>query len=141
MNILTIAILAAAQFCISAQAADLCSSQRRNWEMDKNSEALTAKLAECEKDQATFNKVRAAKQAMEEAKEAQERAKVEARQRLPGVKIGMTRKQVLEATNWGEPASINETVTSIGTREQWVYDVGQYLYFTNGRVTAVQRSK
>ena len=134
MRMSAIAISAAAQFCCAAQAMDLCSLERYRWEMDKNSEALTAALAVCEKEQAASEKKRA-------ALEAEERAKREARQRLPGVKIGMTKKQVIDASNWGQPISINETVTGGGTREQWVYGDGQYLYFTNGRVTAVQRSK
>jgi hypothetical protein len=113
---------------------DHCSLERYRWEMDKNSEALTAALAVCEKEQAASEKERT-------ALEAEERAKREARQRLPGVKIGMTKKQVVDASNWGQPISINETVTGGGTREQWVYGDGHYLYFTNGRVTAVQRSK
>ena len=140
MRIIAIAILAATQFCMSSQAADSCYVQRRNWEMDKNSEGLTVTLADCEKNPAAFNKKSGAMEALERLLEAQQRLS-EARQRLPGVKIGMTKKQVLEGTSWGEPASINETITSIGTREQWVYGVGQYLYFTNGRLTSVQRSK
>ncbi len=134
MKMSAIAISAAAQFCCAAQAMDHCSLQRYRWEMDKNSEALNAALAACEKEQAASEKEQV-------ASEAEERAKRDARQRLPGVKIGMPKKRVIEASNWGEPKSINETVTGSGTREQWVYGDGQYLYFTNGRVTAIQRSK
>lgn len=134
MKIFAVSLFAAAQFCGSAQAADGCKLQRYKWEMDKNSEALTQELAACEKKQAVLDEERA-------VAESKERAKQEARQRLPGVKIGMTKKQVIEASNWGEPISINETVTGSSAREQWVYGVGQYLYFTNGRVTAVQRTK
>jgi len=56
----------------------------------------------------------------------------------PGVKIGMTQKDVLENTSWGKPLSINRTTTAIGTREQWVYVGNNYLYFTNGILTAIQ---
>jgi hypothetical protein len=54
-----------------------------------------------------------------------------------GVRIGMTKKQVL-ASNWGEPEDINTTSTRNGTFEQWVYEDGNYLYFTNGRLTGIQ---
>jgi hypothetical protein len=53
-----------------------------------------------------------------------------------GVRIGMSKKQVLNSS-WGEPSDINRTITKAGTREQWVYD-GSYLYFDNGVLTAIQ---
>lgn len=40
-------------------------------------------------------------------------------------------------TMWGRPETINRTVTRNGTREQWVFGVGRYVYLENGRVTAV----
>jgi hypothetical protein len=56
------------------------------------------------------------------------------------VVIGMTSEQVLAA--WGRPQKINETVTGTHRSEQWVYsDGGAYLYFTNGTLTTVQRSR
>lgn len=56
----------------------------------------------------------------------------------PDAKIGMTKNQVRNHTNWGEPNSINTTVTAYGTIEQWVYDDFQYLYFKNGKLTTIQ---
>jgi hypothetical protein len=56
----------------------------------------------------------------------------------PGARIGMTAKQVIQKTNWGWPDSVNRTIIRHGTREQWVYGDGQYLYFENGRLTAIQ---
>lgn len=38
------------------------------------------------------------------------------------------------------PQQINKTESAYGTREQWVYYGGLYVYFTNGRISAVQRS-
>lgn len=64
--------------------------------------------------------------------EASERA----RKKREGVSIGMSAEDVL-ASSWGRPEKVNRTTTAMGTREQWVYDSG-YLYFTNGRLTAVQ---
>lgn len=51
------------------------------------------------------------------------------------VSIGMTKEMC--KTAWGEPKKINETITSKSTTEQWVYD-DNYLYFTNGVLTAIQ---
>lgn len=55
--------------------------------------------------------------------------------RLPYPKIGMSAKT---ATNWGKPKHVNRTTTAKGNVEQWVYGDGNYLYFTNGRLTAIQ---
>jgi hypothetical protein len=61
-----------------------------------------------------------------------------AKNRKGGVRIGMTAKHVREKTDWGEPKSINATITSSGRREQWVYGDGDYLYFRNGILDAIQ---
>ena len=71
-------------------------------------------------------------------REEKSQAIKEARAKLPGAKIGMTKKQVIEKTSWGEPDKINRTVTKAGEEEQWVYGDGNYLYFTNGKLTAMQ---
>lgn len=57
----------------------------------------------------------------------------------PAAAIGMTKKQVLNNTNWGEPNSINTTTNKYGTHEQWVYGDYQYLYFDNGKLTTIQQ--
>ncbi|WDZ50173.1 hypothetical protein LF296_12670 [Acinetobacter vivianii] len=45
------------------------------------------------------------------------------------------------STKWGEPTTKNVTTTANGTKEQWVYRQGnskaKYLYFTNGKLTAI----
>lgn len=51
------------------------------------------------------------------------------------VKIGMTKEMC--QLSWGKPKSINETITSGKTREQWVYS-DNYLYFDNGILTVIQ---
>lgn len=53
------------------------------------------------------------------------------------VRIGMTRDQVL-MSRWGGPININTTTTSYGISEQWVYKNSAYLYFKNGKLTAIQ---
>lgn len=57
----------------------------------------------------------------------------------PAAAIGMTKEQVRNKTNWGEPNSINTTTNKYGTHEQWVYRDYQYLYFDNGKLTTIQQ--
>jgi hypothetical protein len=54
-----------------------------------------------------------------------------------GVRIGMTGKEVI-ASRWGRPNSVNRTTFASGIQEQWVYSNGNYLYFENGKLTAIQ---
>lgn len=54
-----------------------------------------------------------------------------------GVRIGMSVKQVLNSS-WGRPEDVNRTTTAAGVSEQWVYGSNSYLYFTNGKLTAIQ---
>jgi hypothetical protein len=54
-----------------------------------------------------------------------------------GVRIGMTKDQVVRSA-WGRPASINKTTTHNIVREQWIYGGNLYLYFQNGRLSAIQ---
>jgi len=51
--------------------------------------------------------------------------------------IGMNKAQV-EDSSWGKPKDINTTTTAYGTREQWVYENFNYLYFENGILVAIQ---
>lgn len=51
------------------------------------------------------------------------------------VKIGMTKAMC--KLSWGEPESINETITSYKKTEQWVYS-NNYLYFEKGLLTVIQ---
>lgn len=60
-----------------------------------------------------------------------------ARASLPAPQLGMTPEEVL-ASRWGRPTRINRTTTARGSREQWVYGSRSYLYFENGRLTAIQ---
>lgn len=57
----------------------------------------------------------------------------------PSAAIGMSKSQVRNKTNWGEPKYINTTTNRYGTHEQWVYDDYQYLYFDNGKLTTIQQ--
>ena len=54
------------------------------------------------------------------------------------VRIGMSTNQVLNESNWGYPDDINTNINTYGKFEQWVYGNGQYLYFTNGKLTSIQ---
>lgn len=52
------------------------------------------------------------------------------------VHLGFTKEMCIDA--WGHPEDINRTITYNTTREQWVYSSSRYLYFENGRLTAIQ---
>jgi hypothetical protein len=66
-------------------------------------------------------------------KEVQEKKK----RRKEGVTIGMTQEEVLQSS-WGRPREVNRTTYSFGVREQWVYGGKNYLYFEDGKLTAIQ---
>lgn len=55
-----------------------------------------------------------------------------------GIKVGMSAAEVLGAKYWGKPTRINHTTGANGTREQWVYGDGRYVYLDRGIVTAIQ---
>jgi hypothetical protein len=54
------------------------------------------------------------------------------------IRIGMTDEQVRMA--WGKPETINRSVGSWGTHEQWVYG-RTYLYLENGFLKSYQDSR
>ena len=49
--------------------------------------------------------------------------------------IGMTKDMCIES--WGKPQHINTTTTASIEEEQWVY-WDNYVYFSNGKITAIQ---
>jgi len=69
---------------------------------------------------------------------AKQRQAAAAQAKKPGARIGMSPEQVTKETSWGKPNHINRTTTAYGVHEQWVYGGGNYLYFENGRLTAIQ---
>lgn len=50
--------------------------------------------------------------------------------------IGMTEQMLLDS--WGRPDDINTTVTRYGSRKQYVYGLGQYVYVVDGIVDSWQ---
>ncbi len=52
------------------------------------------------------------------------------------VLLGMNKEMCIEA--WGTPISRNRTMVNGLISEQWVYGWGTYLYFDNGKLTAIQ---
>lgn len=54
------------------------------------------------------------------------------------IRIGLPTKLV--RLSWGDPKRVNTTTTANGTREQWVYE-SSYVYFEDGKVTAISQSK
>jgi len=58
------------------------------------------------------------------------------------IEIGMTALDVIESSYWGLPDRINKHETANGISEQWVYaDRGSYLYFENGKLTAIDTTR
>lgn len=115
----------------TAASANDCRLEQRAWEMDKNDDKRTTVLETC----------KAQAKAEQEAADAQAQATAAANRKraaLPGVRVGMTKTQVTDRTNWGKPETVNKTVTATGTTEQWVYGGGNYVYFKGDKVSAIQ---
>jgi hypothetical protein len=55
------------------------------------------------------------------------------------LQIGMTTEQVMSA--WGRPLRVNETIRATSREEQWIYSESVYLYFRNGTLTTIQRTR
>jgi len=114
-------------------------------ETQKLSQEANAKLQEKLEENKKIDECQAkedAKQKIEDAKWAKQQAAWKAESarlsKLPGVRVGMTADQVLTQSSWGRPNSVNRTTTQYGTHEQWVYGGSNYLYFDNGKLTAIQ---
>lgn len=69
--------------------------------------------------------------------EAKGRSDVAEAKRKQGVRVGMSKDDVL-ASSWGRPETVNRTTTAQGTREQWVYGGRNYLYFEGDRLVSIQ---
>jgi hypothetical protein len=118
--------------------------------------ALDAKLAVAREEAAVANRERikkiAARAAQARAKAAQDEARyaqavaeeraqrladIKARIAFGGVRLGMSRDQV-RRSSWQKPENINVTKTVNGESEQWVYEGGNFLYFSDGILTGIQ---
>ena len=119
--------------CASLMSPDDIAEEIKQSEQRMADERAAAKAAKDKKDE-DFKKW------LNESTKRDEQTRAAAlnRAKLPGVRIGMTASEVTSKTNWGKPRNINRTTTTSGTTEQWVYDGGNYLYFTNGVLTAIQ---
>ena len=71
-------------------------------------------------------------------REALVRLSTEDATRVREEKIWVGASEEIVRLAWGSPQDINRTTTASGTREQWVYGRGTYVYVENGRVTAIQ---
>jgi hypothetical protein len=57
----------------------------------------------------------------------------------PAARIGMSQKQILNNTNWGEPKNTSTTIDASGTSEQWIYNSTHSLYFKNGKLIKIEK--
>lgn len=71
------------------------------------------------------------------AADKQEAAAEARRKRSQGVRIGMSKADAI-ASSWGRPEKVNRTTNQYGTREQWVYGGGNYLYFEDDTLVSIQ---
>lgn len=69
---------------------------------------------------------------------AAKQAAEDAQARKPGVRIGMTKAEVINTTSWGKPWSVRKTTNASGTLEQWHYGDSNFLYFEHGRLVTIQ---
>jgi hypothetical protein len=60
----------------------------------------------------------------------------------PPPRVGMTKLQFYDGTNWGTHYTTNKTSTAKGIREQLIFETKlggrRYLYFENDVLTAIQ---
>lgn len=79
---------------------------------------------------------RRAMQQDEQAAMTELRSEVAAK-KTRGVYVGMNMTDAL-ASSWGRPRNVRRTIVSTASHEQWIYGGGNYLYFENGLLTAIQ---
>lgn len=124
--------------------AETCDKAREVHERIRREQA--AEVEEREQQRARETAERQARLEAEQQREARQHSQQQAQRRKlaeelarrPPPSIGMTAGAARNQTNWGKPQSINRTTTAQGVREQWVYGPKHYLYFENGRLTAIQ---
>lgn len=124
-----------------------------NYKQAKLKEAFELKAKQIQKElQDKKNKEAAIKEEKKRKAEIQKRAyeaaqwkqkliskygKENAKMILNGtVKLGWNKEMC--KLSWGTPEDINTYKGSWGVKEQWVYGIGQYLYFDNGILTSIQ---
>jgi hypothetical protein len=96
--------------------------------------AMRSNIDRIEQQEAIEQRKRAA---AEQREQIIEQRKIAAQKKREGVRIGMTPEDV-RASSWGKPDHINRTTSAYGTREQWVYGSGGYLYFEDGILMTFQ---
>ncbi len=106
----------------------------------KDPEAAVKMLSPCLDGSGTPKKLKALHARAEKAAAVQKKAEAIAEAKLRksrGVHIGMTPEEAI-ASSWGKPQKINRTTNRHGTREQWVYGGGNYLYFEDDVLVSFQ---
>ncbi len=127
------------------------SASKKNKEMAEKAAAYSAikdakaKAAEVEnKAREEERQARLEKQAQQWGKPTPEQLALDADKKKEGerrgrfIEIGMTEGEVKELYSWGIPDHINTTTTNNGQSQQWVYKGNRFLYFSDGKLTAIQ---
>lgn len=116
-------------------SADVTNVRTRIETQIKNEEKEKAERAEKEKKKHEEQVEKEAEKEGSDDVESQQNSYEEEIKLEP--EIGMTSEEVLNST-WGRPKDINRTRTEYGTHEQWVYNIGKYIYLDDGIVTTIQ---
>lgn len=131
---------------LDAAVIDIRADRERT-ERERTDRDFSEGVARLRQQWAEEERQREAELARQRQREAEERERVI--QQWPGdiqvlvraskLRLGMTPEQVRMA--WGPPQTIHETITVGRTSEQWVYGLGQYLYFEDGRLITIQQTR
>lgn len=135
-----IVFASAGLLCASANAAcpqpiDSAVAEAKRLISTKNGNAAFRLLTECRNELSTTDHRNTHRAALLAAQKEDKAAK-----KKQGVTVGMAEQEVLDS-QWGRPTHINITQTSRGTRQQWVYGSGHYLYFEDGILQSIQTKK
>jgi hypothetical protein len=141
------AILDELKTLVAAKKWDAASLEASRWRAVRDPEiAAIEATVDAEKEkiykaaQVEKNRIALAERLAQEKLDREAERANRAWRKKQGVRVGMTQEEVL-MSSWGKPQSINSTTYSFGVHEQWVYPGFQYLYFENGKLTAISNKR
>lgn len=115
-----------------SRAIDNLSAMAKNKERELEKKAAKREAAEAKAEADAFasNTFRAEAQVKAYKRDQMFAAK-------PDVKIGMTSKQVVNGSKWGEPLYKSTTINATGKFEIWFYGGNAWLSLKGGKVTSI----
>ena len=109
--------------------------EARLWKEQEQQKELEAKILADKIEQENRNKAYEADQKVIRSYPPRIRKAIGERK----IVLGMTARQL--QFSWGQPETVNSTVNAHGRSEQWVYEMGQYVYLDNGKIVSWQSSR